>query len=88
MVEYIAQTGTCIDDLLDTPVTNEVNFDDTVGSFVHHTPTTSYSPPSSDSVLRFIEAYQNSFGEIPEIWEIKDQSCASCASGCGGGCSG
>ena len=63
-----------------------------LGEFMHHTPTTSYTPTDKASITRFIDAYKTHFGDIPEIWNLQknpeSDSCASCASACGGGCSG
>jgi len=72
--------------------------DEYLGNFLHHTPETSYTGlggGKSEGVRKFVRAYSEVFGELPEIWNIKPKEFnlngkgANCTIGCSGsGCSG
>ncbi len=61
-----------------------------LGSYLDHKPATREEPVDELAKERFAKAYQESFGEFNEIWdqEANCSRCASCATRCGGGCSG
>lgn len=61
--------------------------DNFLGSYLHHSPNTSYTPEVSGSVNRFRESYRSAFGDIPEIWGLKEW-CDSGSCGDGGGSCG
>lgn len=48
-----------------------------VGRYLHHVPNTSYTKISNKATNNFVERYKETFGEIPEIWGLKDD-CRSC----------
>lgn len=63
-----------------------------IGEYLHHTPTTSFTPLDRDDTKKFIELYSSTFGSIPKIWglrnsleDITDGSCGGCSGNCGGG---
>ncbi len=67
---------------------------DMFGRFIHHVPETSYTKSSRDSGRNFIRAYQEVFGEVPEIWKGSSKKdigayadCSSSPSGCSPNCS-
>lgn len=69
-----------------------------LGNFLHHTPETSHTglgDGKSDGIRKFVRAYSEVFGELPEIWNLKPREFglngegANCTVGCSGsGCSG
>ena len=65
-----------------------------LGEFLHHVPTTSQTPVEGNPVLTFANMYKEVFGDVPTIWNLKNNWCSSggcgsgqCGSGCGNDCS-
>ncbi len=62
--------------------------DEMLGGYMHHTPTTSFTPSLEGSGNLFNRSYQEIFGAIPKIWDSSkgifgDRSSENCL---GGGC--
>lgn len=45
-----------------------------LGKYLHHLPTTSHTPLTSTGTKNFIKFYQETFGNIPEIWGLDSNS--------------
>lgn len=69
--------------------------DDVLGEFMHHVPNTSHTGNPEVTEGSFVRAYQEVFGEIPEIWDLErgllhsgklgkiESTCSGCSSsGC------
>ncbi len=50
--------------------------------YFHHIPKTSLTPLDPKGRENFIESYRKIFGEIPEIWGLKNKAGAICDDGC------
>jgi len=63
--------------------------DDTLGYFLHHSPSVSTDKTMPGDTNRFINLYQAVYGALPSIWGVDAAEwCSSggCGSGCGDGC--
>ncbi|HLC37619.1 MAG TPA: hypothetical protein VJJ53_02460 [Candidatus Nanoarchaeia archaeon] len=52
--------------------------DEMLGRYIHHSPETSHTRGSQNSVSKFIEAYNTHYGILPDIWNVSAKDCEGC----------
>jgi len=59
-----------------------------LGGYLHHVPETSTTKGNPKGGMNFVRAYQETFGELPDIWKSQEFNVNEHSSGCSTACSG